>query len=348
MKPEDIFSRVVDNAFDFLEKALTEFEKEPKYSVINFHAAVELFLKARLMREHWSLVVSKPESADWKKFLAGDFHSVTIKDAKARLDSIAQDGLTPEQFDSFMKLAGHRNRMVHFFHHGQHDNEKELQKIVAEQCRAWYYLNRLLSYQWAEKFTAHQKQVSKFDGEMLKFRQYLKAKYDDQITHIDAMIQEGIAFRACPSCGFEALKEDRSDEPLLDYNCIVCGLSRAGLAVECPQCDKEILLIGEAYGECLSCNYEISAGEVKDKFVGSHYSMDEGGIAHCSECGSEESVVSVSSTKWLCMECFTPFDQDEINQCEWCSEYSTGNLEDSYLSGCMACDGRLGWDNDKD
>jgi len=76
--------------------------------------------------------------------------------------------------------------------------------------------------------------------------------------------------------------------------------------------------------------------------------MDEGEIAHCSECGSEEAVVSVSAIKWLCMECFTPFDEDEIGQCEWCSEYSTGNLEDSYLSGCVACEGRLGWDSDKD
>jgi len=217
----------VDNAFDFLEKALAEFDKEPKYSVINFHAAVELFLKARLMCEHWSLVVSKPEAADWKQFLAGNFHSVTIKDAKNRLESIAQDGITPEQFQSFMRLADHRNRMVHFFHHGQHDKEKELQKIVAEQCRAWYYLHRLLSYQWAEKFATHQKQVTKFDGEMRKFRQYLKAKYDDLKAQLEAKMQEGTVFRACPSCGFEALQEDRDDEPLLDFNCVVCGLSNA-------------------------------------------------------------------------------------------------------------------------
>ncbi|MBN1293095.1 MAG: hypothetical protein JXB48_14745, partial [Candidatus Latescibacteria bacterium] len=50
-------NKLIENAFDFFERSLDEFEDNPKYSVIHFYAAVELFLKARLMAEHWSLVV---------------------------------------------------------------------------------------------------------------------------------------------------------------------------------------------------------------------------------------------------------------------------------------------------
>jgi hypothetical protein len=67
---------IVNNGFDFFRKSLAEFDAEPKFSVIHFFAAVELFLKARLMAEHWSLVVSKDPS--WEGFERGDFKSVTL------------------------------------------------------------------------------------------------------------------------------------------------------------------------------------------------------------------------------------------------------------------------------
>ncbi len=59
MNKEEMFNRLVENAFDFLFKAISEIEGQPKYSVIHFYAAVELFVKARLMKEHWSLVISQ-------------------------------------------------------------------------------------------------------------------------------------------------------------------------------------------------------------------------------------------------------------------------------------------------
>lgn len=59
------FGKLVENAFDFLDKAGREFENEPKYSVIHFYAALELFLKARLLHEHWTLILTKPEHSDW-------------------------------------------------------------------------------------------------------------------------------------------------------------------------------------------------------------------------------------------------------------------------------------------
>jgi hypothetical protein len=59
VKDKNIFDALANNAFDFLNRAIADFEKYPKYSVIHFCAAVEMLLKAKLMREHWSLVVSK-------------------------------------------------------------------------------------------------------------------------------------------------------------------------------------------------------------------------------------------------------------------------------------------------
>ena len=67
------FDDVVRNAFDFLGRSIDELEKHPKYSVIHFYSAIELFVKARLLKEHWALIVMKPDQADKAKFLRGDF-----------------------------------------------------------------------------------------------------------------------------------------------------------------------------------------------------------------------------------------------------------------------------------
>ena len=93
MTHHDIFDSLTRNAFDFLERGISEFDKSPKYSVIHFCAAVEMLLKARLMKEHWSLIVSKPDQANLAKFMAGDFSSVTLEDARARIRDVAGEDI---------------------------------------------------------------------------------------------------------------------------------------------------------------------------------------------------------------------------------------------------------------
>jgi hypothetical protein len=57
------FVSICENGLGFVSKAIDQLWNEGspdalKYSVINFYSGVELLLKARLMREHWSLVVA--------------------------------------------------------------------------------------------------------------------------------------------------------------------------------------------------------------------------------------------------------------------------------------------------
>ena len=118
-----MFSRLVENGFDFLFKAIDELKDQPKYSVIHFHAAVELFVKARLMHEHWSLVVTKRQEPAWEKFVAGDFQSVSLDEAASRLSKIVRSGLSAPELEAFREVARHRNKMVHFFHEAHTDEE---------------------------------------------------------------------------------------------------------------------------------------------------------------------------------------------------------------------------------
>uniref|UniRef100_E6QVY8 Uncharacterized protein n=1 Tax=mine drainage metagenome TaxID=410659 RepID=E6QVY8_9ZZZZ len=112
-------------------------------------------MKARLLHEHWTLILTKPEDADLLKFQKGDFHSVSLKEAQKRLTSIIQQGLTKDEFDCFLALGDHRNRMVHFFHPDQHASKSEIEKIVSQQCRAWFYLHRVLTQRWNGVFAGY-------------------------------------------------------------------------------------------------------------------------------------------------------------------------------------------------
>src|SRR5437660_505987 len=115
MNVTELFDSVVRNAIEFLERSLEEFSERPKYAVMNFYQAVELFVKARLMREHWSLIITKVEDADLDKFLAGNFHSVTLDLAIQRLLKIVKDAPTKNAAATFSPLRDHRNRLAHFF-----------------------------------------------------------------------------------------------------------------------------------------------------------------------------------------------------------------------------------------
>ena len=66
-EPNRFFDSLVRNAMDFLKKSVDELEESPKYSVIYFSTAVELFLKARLLREHWSLIISNVNKVQKRK-----------------------------------------------------------------------------------------------------------------------------------------------------------------------------------------------------------------------------------------------------------------------------------------
>ncbi|MDI7066278.1 hsdR, partial [Klebsiella pneumoniae] len=73
------FENLVRNGLDFLEKAISQLAAEPKHSVINFYTAVEIFLKAPLVLDHWSLVHANGDR-NREKYESGDFVSVSFEE----------------------------------------------------------------------------------------------------------------------------------------------------------------------------------------------------------------------------------------------------------------------------
>jgi len=348
------FDDVVRNAFDFLGRSIDELEQHPKYSVIHFYSAIELFVKARLLKEHWTLIVAKPDQADKAKFQRGDFQSVGLKEANERLTKVASDGLLDEELKCFDGLRQERNQMVHFAHAAQGDDAvaaKEMDRIVSDHAKGWLYLRRLLAGRWKEHFAAHADTINALDHRMREQTKSLERKFLLLTDDIATAMAAGSHFMACPSCGFESFEVE---QPVWIGvgKCLTCGFSSSVMTLECMNkaCAQPILLAG-GYEWCAECAHEYTPEQVEavleehDLLRATDY-KDPEDLAHasCGNCGSYETVVPLENDEWFCTDCFDV--EAYIGQCDWCTGYSTHVPEESYALGCSQCEGRVGHEKD--
>jgi hypothetical protein len=117
--PQHIDFPPIQNGLDYLKSAIAYLSEQPtardlKYAVLHLQAAAEVLLKVRLMREHWSLVFRNPDKAHRAAFNSGDFQSIGLEEALARLKGIAAIELTAAAQNSLKKLAIERNKLQHF------------------------------------------------------------------------------------------------------------------------------------------------------------------------------------------------------------------------------------------
>ena len=349
MKQQNLLQRLVENAMDFLSESIREFDERPKYSVIHFHAAVELFLKARLLAEHWSLVVSKRKDADWDDFVTGDFVSVSLDEAANKLDKVVRSGLTKQELVTFRGLTKHRNKMVHFFHEGvsTEENEELRSMIAKQQLTAWYLLHKLLTSKWATVFQAWAGELSEIDKNLRRLHEFLQVVFLQLSPEIEKRKDHGTAFQNCPSCGFTA--QEYSDEigVLQKAECLVCGLIDQCLTIECPDCDAPVRFVNEGFAGCENCGTNLEpehvAGSLIDEgaaYIAAKEGDDSWNPGNCSDCGGYHTVARLSDEgdAWLCASCFGEFYS--MAWCGFCNELNTGDMEHSYWVGCGICDGK--------
>lgn len=347
--PNEMFDPVVKNAFDFIQRALSSLEKDPRLSVIFFWAGLELLLKARLLHEHWSLILTKPEDADVNKFQIGDFHSVTFDKAVKRLKSVCGLTLKDADHDCFKKLKDHRNRLMHFVHEGYSDSPDSsiLQQVALEQCTAWYYLHKWLRVEWKAEFGVYREEIEKTQDKIKANRKYLAAKFDDIKPKLEDMTSSGIQLSECYSCFFESatnhIEATSNDLEIVRQRCYVCETSTWSTRISCPSCSKSIEIEEMGIGTCANCDHEVNMAYLLDTF-GEHKSPKDESIepsnAYCSDCEytDERSVIPLDDGRHLCLCCGCIYEQ--LHRCEFCGEKVTSDTEDSYLFGCVMCDGR--------
>ncbi|MES2433008.1 MAG: hypothetical protein V4586_04195 [Pseudomonadota bacterium] len=346
------FVSICENGLGFVSKAIEQLwdDRAPdalKYSVINFYSGVELLLKARLMREHWSLVVADPSKADIDKFLNGEAQTVGLEQAVQRLKNIAKVTVHANAVNSFDELRKHRNRMVHFYHpiDGINpDRDRQRDAVVLEQCRGWFYLRRLLGDEWSDVFAAFQVRIADINMSMKPHLEYLRTVYEQIRPELEIEKRNGAFLATCSACGFEAHVLD--DIGPQEARCRVCLSEESLLLHKCSNvhCEQKTLLPEGEYETwvCSHCDNSVELAELLTEYTieGKAGRDDPQYPALCTECSQETAATLDDGATVFCFNCFSW--PEKIEFCEWCNAPFTGDAEHTYWSGCERCDGKSG------
>ena len=344
---DEMFNALVKNAIDFINSAFDDLDSRPKNSIVDFYTAIELFLKARLMREHWSLIISKPELANLEQFQEGDFHSVTLKGAIDRLNSIAGEIVEDKIVANFKALGEHRNQIVHFAHTDYVDRDTGKANVVIEQWSSWYYLHELLTEKWKEIFSPFKEDIESIHKRMMEQKEFLEARYGALTEVIEQKRREGIQILQCKSCGFESAISGEIHKWGTDYECIVCGtegvsLKQTNEKLPCYNCGHEYEFFDKDIKVCPNCNATILMENLirqckkKYKSGDEWWEDEEPHIAYCHECEYPEPSVFYIDGLWSCVSCFDRGWQ--AVSCPHCGKFVTGDMERIKYFACHLCE----------
>jgi hypothetical protein len=103
--------------------------------------------------------------------------------------------------------------------------------------------------------------------------------------------------------------------------------------IRCPVCHSNLIKAQDKSNifpslSCSSCNESFEPEA-------------EGGLAHCNDCETKSSVVELGE-KWICFSCHKVHNYKDVGDCQYCNTFIAGNLEDTFLSGCLMCEGQMG------
>ena len=346
------FKNLADNAFDFLEKAINQIKQEPKYSVINYYSALELFFKARLLKEHWTLILTNPATADFNQFRVGDFHSVSLETCAGRIVKVCGE----RQFDEHMmkcfeKIRDHRNQLVHFHNKGYSDRDRKIiESVMTEQLRGWFYIYEILTKKWHEYFIDYTEVIERIYQSLHDHREFLRKKFANLKQRIDGEQNSGRAYLECPSCDFESLRRGDGTGPLVKYNCLVCDYNEPLYSCECPECQQQFDFVDISAIQCSSCNRSISTDEFCKmlKHEDSEHLIEEFSCSEmlCDDCMTND-VIQTIDGNYLCLNCNS--FHDSSSQCSFCNQPYLGRIDDEHSRwhGCHMCDGEEGYHQDK-
>jgi hypothetical protein len=314
----DINWSVVTNGLDFMESAVEQLaagnDHDLRHAALHLSTAIETILKARLAREHWTLVVSDVDNARRASYETGDFQSVTIDQALKRLREVVGSSFSEEEVARIKSAAKLRNRVAHFALHD--DNPRATEATVARGLDVLlHFISREL------RPGAGAKEAEAVDATLEHIR--------EQIGKINALVRERM----------NTLREALNSAP--------------PPVLACPGCAQGTYVLGHGEaGRCLYCLYQregdVSAADYATTVLGeSQYEVVKHGEAwsvySCIECGSEAFVAGVVPVShggdeiiWACFACGYSCTASDVEDCARCGEIT--HAETDGLAVCSNCE----------
>ena len=258
-----------------------------KDAILHLGNGIELLLKARLAREHWSLIFSEINKASYEELAKADFTSVDYPTALKRLEQIVGvsiDKSVGSHIDNLRKL---RNRLTHF-----------TATLDLAQAKSLVAKSMNFCVEFCEQHDMVTGDAKGKLGEIHMNLTDLQEFVDDRMANI-LEGWEGALIWECPECWQQALVIDggqtdckfclhKADpQELADDN------SESNVVEDCPECGEEatfaLVLYNNDEGRwiCFSCG---QSGEEYDHCIRCNLMAsfpDQDDVKICSSCWSD-------------------------------------------------------------
>lgn len=314
---------VVENGLDYLRHGLEDLGEEPpayKYAALHLFCAIEVLVKARLIREHWSLACERADNVSLASFEAGDVKTVDPTAGLNRLRKAVGLEIVQRHMDSVEALRKMRNRAAH------------LAFVGTDDVAARVGLGRGLDF--AVWFLAEHIRPGAPDREVVLIEETLD-EVRDALAGIEDFVKERLI----------SIAQD---------------LQNAAVLLCCPRCGQDALTPRSDQGPgCLFCLWDSDGEEGAEEYLAavmglsSHTVISDGGewpIDYCPNCETHAFVGSVDIVKdaskdlanmhdpyvppaYLCFACSYLATHLEIDRCSSCGR----TMPAAELSVCFDC-----------
>lgn len=322
----DLELELTRNGLAYLQRSVEEGDDQADlqtmaFAITDLAIAVEVLLKARLAREHWTLIFTKPDTVKRADMLAGTAKTVGPDEAFKRLENISGVPWRPTHSLQVTRLVTLRNRVMHFTPSGM-----AVQALMAPWGEALDFALWLLSNEFDATDSPRSAQLVRDVEEAVSTR----------LGELGVLVKTRLASLA-----------DR--------------LASAEVLVQCPRCTQPTLVLGEGDPvRCLYCfsNSEYQGPQVADLYVElvlnkSSYSTAKDGedwpVHVCLECDREALVAGIepvppptAPSTWAaplvhygCFECGIVYAHHEVERCARCHTLTSYEVDGSSL--CQDC-----------
>ena len=288
---------MTDNGLDFIKRSLIEMQDENetsiKYAVLHLSAGLELILKSRLQKEHWSFLFEDINKASYQNYVSGNFKSISFDNLLSRLMNVCQIEISQGTKKRFQDLKASRNKIEHY--------HMDIHKAALEST-AYKVLSFLIPFIHKEELVSRDNDLLIYINEqLLQMDNYLSQRKREVSAAIKGL-PDSVNFLDCPHCmQKDTLRLDKA-------YCYFCNTQFRNLAVElipkfiddehvfqyrefdsiefCPYCRSETMIVSankcvcldclkvinpDEYIKCVDCSISHVVGEEEGEYYGEEY-----------------------------------------------------------------------------
>lgn len=218
---------LLENAMDSLQQGVGFALMEPptrsnlKLSILLIAQAIELLLKERLRREHWSLIFKDIEKAG-----KSNATTVTISEALSRLEHIAKVKFETKERDTIFNFSAIRNQIQHY------EIEVTFEEVAGKAQTAIGFIVRFLKDEFKSDIRDY---LEKADIQKLLL-------IDEALAHLQELARLNIE------------KIRKENQPIRAKDQMGWQFE----VIDCPQCWQEFYVFSPSsdISQCQLCNYE--------------------------------------------------------------------------------------------